>query len=113
CMLILVLLLVRKPLERRKSQFSGGENCGQGGSVYMFAMFLHSMSKSSARFFFILTGEHPTLPLAELKAILQAYRIDHDIVGSFYKLVELHADRVKLESIAGRGGYVDEMGEEV
>jgi len=79
----------------------------------MFAMFLHSMSKSSARFFFILSGEHPTLPLAELKAILQAYRIDHDIVGSFYKLVELHADRVKLESIAGRGGYVDEMGEEV
>src|SRR3989454_9891048 len=112
-LLIRVLLFVLKPLERRNRQFSGGESRGPGGSVYMFATFLYSMSKSSARFFFILSGEHPTLPLAELKAILQAYAIDYRIVGSFYKLIELEADRVKLESIAGRGGYVDEMGEEV
>lgn len=79
----------------------------------MFATFLHSMARNSARFFFILSGEHPTLPLAELKAILQAYAIAYRIVGSFYKLVEVDADRVLLESIAGRGGYVDEMGEEV
>src|SRR5207245_2190614 len=52
-------------------------------------------------------------PLAELKAILQAYSIDYRIVGSFYKLIEVEADHAKLELIAGRGGYVDEMGEEV
>ena len=71
------------------------------------------MAENSARFFFILSGEHSTLPLAELKAILQAYTIEYKIVGSFYKLVEVQGDRTKLESIAGRGGYVDEMGQEV
>ncbi len=79
----------------------------------MFATLLHFMDRTSARFFFILSGEHATLPLAELKAILQAYSIDYRIVGSFYKLIEVEADRAKLELIAGRGGYVDEMGEEV
>src|SRR3989441_1839776 len=112
-LLIRVLLFVLKPLERRNRQFSSGESRGPGGSVYMFATFLYSMSKSSARFFFILSGEHSSLPLAELKAILQAYAIEYKVVGSFYKLIEVEADRVKLESIAGRGGYVDEMGEEV
>src|SRR5207245_11014185 len=79
----------------------------------MFATLLHFMDRTSARFFFILSGEHATLPLAELKAILQAYSIDYRIVGSFYKLIEVEADRAKLELIAGRGGYVDEMGEGV
>ena len=79
----------------------------------MFATLLHFMARTSARFFFILSGEHATLPLAELKAILQAYSIDYRIVGSFYKLIEVEADHAKLELIAGRGGYVDEMGEEV
>jgi len=79
----------------------------------MFATLLHFMARTSARFFFILSGEHATLPLAELKAILQAYSIDYRIVGSFYKLIEVEADRAELELIAGRGGYVDEMGEEV
>ena len=63
----------------------------------MFATFLYCMSKSSARFFFILSGEHSTLPLAELKAVLQAYAVDYRIVGSFYKLIEVEADPAKLE----------------
>jgi tRNA (guanine10-N2)-dimethyltransferase len=71
------------------------------------------MAGNSARFFFILSGEHSTLPLAELKAILHGYAITYRIVGNFYKLVEVEADGVLLESIAGRGGYVDEMGQEV
>jgi len=45
------------------------------------------MAGNSARFFFILSGEHSTLPLAELKAIFQAYAIEYKIVGNFYKLV--------------------------
>ena len=79
----------------------------------MFATFSCSMAGNSARFFFALSGEHSTLPLAELKAILQAYAVEYKIVGSFYKLVEIEGDRAKIESIAGRGGYVDEMGQEV
>ena len=71
------------------------------------------MAGNSARFFFILSGEHPTLPLAELKAILRTYAIEHEIVGNFYKLIEIEAERAKLESVAGRGAYVDEIGEEV
>src|SRR6267143_3386114 len=112
-LLIRVLVFVLKPLERLNSQFSGGDSCGPGGSVYMFATFRYSMAGNSARFFFILSGEHPTLPLAEVKAILHAYAIKHEIVGSFYKLIEIEADRAKLESIASRGAYVDEMGEEL
>jgi tRNA (guanine10-N2)-dimethyltransferase len=71
------------------------------------------MAGNSSRFFFILSGEHTTLPLAELKAILHAYSIEYEIVGSFYKLVEIEANRAKLETIADRGGYVDEMGQEI
>ncbi len=79
----------------------------------MFATIRKCMATGSARFFFILSGEHPTLPLAELKALLEAYEIQYKIVGNFYKLVEVEADRAKLESISGRGAYVDEMGQEV
>src|SRR5438309_9827002 len=79
----------------------------------MFAILRYSLAGNSARFYFILSGEHPTLPLAELKAILHAYAIEHKIVGNFYKLIEIEDDRAELESIASRGAYVDEMGEEV
>src|SRR2546428_13060989 len=103
-LLIRVLLFVLKPLERRNRQFSGGESCGPVGSVYMFATLLHFMARTSARFFFILSGEHATLPLAELKAILQPYSIAYRIVGSFYKLLEVERDRAKLEWIAGQEG---------
>ena len=79
----------------------------------MFATFPHFMAGKLRRFYFILSGEHPTLPIAELKAILRAYGVEYKIVGTFYKHVEVEADRDKLESVAGRGGYFDEMGEEV
>jgi len=79
----------------------------------MFAGFPHIMARSSARFFFVLSGEHPTLPLAELKSILQAYAVSYKIVGNFFKLVELEADGRELEPIAGRGAYIDEMGQEI
>jgi tRNA (guanine10-N2)-dimethyltransferase len=112
-LLIRVLVFVLKPLERRNSHFSRRESCELRGSVYMFATSRHSMERNPARFFFILSGEHSTLPLAELKAILHVHKIEHRIVGVFYKLVEVEADRDRLESIANRGAYVDEMGQEV
>ena len=79
----------------------------------MFGRFPHVMAGNSARFFFILSGEHPTLPIAELEAILRAYAVEYKIVGKFYKQIEIEADRDKLEAVAGRGGYFDEMGQEL
>ena len=76
----------------------------------MFATIPHLMAGNSARYFFILSGEHPTLPIAELKAILRAYSVDYKIVGNFYKHVEIEGRQDKLEQVAGRGGYFDEMG---
>src|SRR5215831_13777477 len=71
------------------------------------------MAANFARCFFIISGEHPTLPLAELKAILRAYSIDHRIVGSFFKLIEVEGDSSKLEAVSARGAFIDEMGKEI
>ncbi len=65
------------------------------------------------RIFFILSGEHPTLPLAETKAILEAHKIPFKITGSFYKLVELDAWPDAVRAIFGKGGFVDETGLEI
>ncbi len=65
------------------------------------------------RVFFILSGEHPTLPLAELKAILEAHKIPFKITGSFYKLVELETKLDAVKAAFGKGGFVDETGLEI
>lgn len=65
------------------------------------------------RFYFILSGEHPTLPLAELKAILEAHEISFKIMDSFYKLIELTAQPHAVRAISGRGGFTDESGIEI
>ena len=65
------------------------------------------------RVFVVLSGEHPTLPLAEMSAILDANRIPFKIAGSFYKLVEINADIGAVKAVAGRGAFMDEVGEEI
>jgi tRNA (guanine10-N2)-dimethyltransferase len=65
------------------------------------------------RIFFILSGEHPTLPLAEVRAILEAHKIPFQITGSFYKLLELDTSPDAVKAIFGRGGFVDETGVEI
>jgi tRNA (guanine10-N2)-dimethyltransferase len=66
-----------------------------------------------ARIFLVLSGEHPTLPLAEMKAILDANRIPFKITGSFYKLVEIQAEIDAVRPVAGRGAFIDEVGTEI
>lgn len=56
----------------------------------------------------ILSGEHPTLPLAEIRAILQAYKVDFKINKISYKLVELKAEPNLLHSVSSRGAFIDE-----
>jgi tRNA (guanine10-N2)-dimethyltransferase len=63
--------------------------------------------------FLVLSGEHPTLPLAEMKAILDANRIPFKITDSFYKLVEIRADLDAVKKIGGRGAFIDEVGTEI
>ena len=65
------------------------------------------------RVFLILSGEHPTLPAAEVKAILDANRIPFKIVGSFYKLVEINTDVEAIKRVASRGAFIDEVGIEI
>ncbi len=65
------------------------------------------------RVFLVLSGEHPTLPLAEMRAILDANRIPFKITGSFYKLVEIQAEIEAVKPIAGRGAFIDEVGTEI
>ena len=65
------------------------------------------------RVFLVLSGEHPTLPLAEMKAILDANRIPFKIAGTFYKLVEIQAGIDMIRPVAGRGAFIDEVGTEI
>src|SRR5205807_9080380 len=60
-----------------------------------------------------LSCEHSTLPLAEMRAILDANRIPFEIAESFFKLVEIDADIAAVKTIADRGAFMDEVGEEV
>ena len=63
--------------------------------------------------FLVLSGEHPTLPLAEMKAILDANRISFKITHSFYKLVEIQANIDEVKNVGGRGAFIDEVGTEI
>jgi tRNA (guanine10-N2)-dimethyltransferase len=63
--------------------------------------------------FLVTSGEHPTLPLSEATAILDAYKIDYRIGEKHYKLVELEAPASAADLVAARAGYVEEAGIEI
>lgn len=60
--------------------------------------------------FFVISGEHPTLPLAELTAILTATGAKFDIKVSQFKFVEVNANIDVAFEAANRAGYTDEAG---
>jgi tRNA (guanine10-N2)-dimethyltransferase len=68
---------------------------------------------ASTRVFVVLSGEHPTLPIGEMKAILGANHIEFKIVDSFYKLVEIDAELEAVKKVASRGAFIDEVGREI
>ena len=55
----------------------------------------------------VLSGEHPTLPLAEVQAILSAHKISFSINQVSYKIVELEIQPDALQKVSGRGAFVD------
>ncbi len=71
------------------------------------------MDGTPSRLFFVISGEHPTLPKAELVAILESIGARYKIASTLYKFVEVEADPACLGEAVRRGGFVDEAGIEM
>jgi len=52
--------------------------------------------------FFQLSGEHPTLPFSELKAILEAEGFGHQVTGKLRQVIRIQADPECVKPIAFR-----------
>lgn len=52
-----------------------------------------------AKLFFLISGEHKTLPISEVEAILKAEEIDYRIVENLTQVLRLEADAKSVESI--------------
>ncbi len=55
-----------------------------------------------ARLFFLLSGEHPTLPFSELKAILEAEGHGYRVVGTLRQVLRIEASVESIKSIVRR-----------
>jgi len=54
------------------------------------------------KLFFLLSGEHPTLPFSELKAILETEGFRHKVTGELKQIMQVEADVESLKSIVHR-----------
>jgi len=52
-----------------------------------------------AKLFFLLSGEHPTLPFSELTAILEAEGYGHRVLGKWTQVVEVETETESVKSI--------------
>jgi tRNA (guanine10-N2)-dimethyltransferase len=55
-----------------------------------------------SKLFFVLSGEHPTLPFSELKAILEAEGHDYQVLEELLQVLRLEADIGNVKSIEFR-----------
>jgi len=65
------------------------------------------------RLFFVVSGEHRTLPHAEIRAILQARKIDFKETAVSTKLLRVKADRSALDAVARRSVMYEQCGVEI
>jgi len=65
------------------------------------------------RLFFLLSGDHPALPGAEVAAILEAEGLPYKIVSSEFRLVSLESSVEALTSIGTRSLMVESCGQVV
>ena len=63
--------------------------------------------------FFLLSRDHPTLPRAEVEAILQAEGLGFEVLSSEPGLLRLRADGAALEAVGARGLMYDCCGFEL
>jgi len=68
------------------------------------------MERDSPSLFFVISGEHPTLPKAELQAILDSRKTTYEVTNSDFKLVEVRASNVSPYDIANTAGFTEEAG---
>jgi tRNA (guanine10-N2)-dimethyltransferase len=68
------------------------------------------MQRESPGMYFVISGEHPTLPKAELTAILDSKNAKYEVTDSNYKLLEVRAQDVTPYEVAKRAGYTEEAG---
>ncbi|MEM2897399.1 MAG: THUMP domain-containing protein [Candidatus Bathyarchaeia archaeon] len=62
------------------------------------------------KLFFLISGEHTTLPIAEIKAILEAERIEYKTLTELPKLLIIDSDQKSLEKIAYRSAMYEACG---
>jgi tRNA (guanine10-N2)-dimethyltransferase len=55
-----------------------------------------------SKLFFLLSGEHPTLPFSELKAILEVEGFKHKIVGKLRQILRIETQVESIKSIVYR-----------
>jgi tRNA (guanine10-N2)-dimethyltransferase len=62
----------------------------------------------SPRIFVLLSGEHPSLPLAELKAIIEAEHLPAHNLKTFLRILSFQTSRHAPSIIAARSSYVQQ-----
>jgi tRNA (guanine10-N2)-dimethyltransferase len=66
-----------------------------------------------ARLFFVVSGEHRTLPHAEIRAILQSQEIHFKQIAASTKLLRVTADSSALEAVSRRSVMYEQCGFEI
>jgi tRNA (guanine10-N2)-dimethyltransferase len=65
------------------------------------------------RLFFVVSGEHKTLPHAEIRAILQSQNINFKETAASTKLLRVTADSLALDAVARRSVMYEQCGIEI
>jgi len=65
------------------------------------------------RLFFVVSGEHPTLPHAEIRAILQATGVSYKEFAASPRILRLEAETSALDAVAQRSMMYDQCGVEI
>ncbi|KPV64846.1 MAG: hypothetical protein AOA65_0760 [Candidatus Bathyarchaeota archaeon BA1] len=66
-----------------------------------------------AKLFFLLSGEHPTLPFSELRAILEAEGHEHRVLEKLIQVLRLEANPHSIKSVAYRSAMTRVCGIEL
>ncbi len=66
-----------------------------------------------AKLFFLLSGEHPTLPLSELRAILEAEGYEYRILERLTQVLRIKADIESIEAVKSRSSMTRVCGLEL
>ncbi|MFQ5758464.1 MAG: THUMP domain-containing protein, partial [Candidatus Bathyarchaeia archaeon] len=66
-----------------------------------------------AKLFFLLSGEHPTLPLSELRAILEAEGCEYGILERLTQVLRVEADIESIEAVKLRSAMTRVCGLEL